>query len=136
MLTYAQINKITQDKQTELFEANSVFFAFSDSQVLEGMAQYNITDKSLLVSLGAGMIAPRANIKNITIGLKTIQADKKKMVKERSDIKKTILYELNNYECFYTGDITDALEALSAYDVTHEQVLAVYKENKEKYEDQ
>lgn len=135
MLTYAQINKITQDKQTELFEANSVFFAFSDSQVLEGMAQYNITDKSLLISLGAGMIAPRANIKNITIGLKTIQADKKKMVKERSDIKKTILYELNNYECFYTGDITDALEALSAYDVTREQVLAVYKENRNKYND-
>lgn len=135
MLTYAQINKITQDKQTELFEANSVFFAFSDSQVLEGMAQYNITDKSLLVSLGAGMIAPRANVKAISLGLKTIQADKKKMVKERSDIKKTILYELNNYECFYTGDITDALEALSAYDVTREQILAVYKENRNKYND-
>lgn len=132
MLTYAQVNKIVEEKQTDLFNKNLAFFAFSDSQVEEARARLNIVDGTQLVSLGAGLIAPRSNVPAIAKGLKLIQAEKKLMIKEKLDMVKVILYELNNYECFYTGDISEAVEVLSAYGVTHDEVLAVYKKYRSK----
>jgi len=127
MKIYEDINKEVSDKQTKLFNDNKAFFAFSDSQLDEAMKEHNIVNKADLVNLSCGLIAPRVNAKTIMLGLAKIQAEKKQAIKDRADIKKVILYELNNYECFYTGDIEDALRALSALGVTRDQVLEVYK---------
>ena len=41
-----------------------------------------------------------------------------------------IKHELNNYECYYTGDITEALNALGK-GYTRAEVLKVYNEVRE-----
>lgn len=43
-------------------------------------------------------------------------------------LKNIILYELNNYECYYTGDIEDALPILESYWATPDQVWALFKD--------
>jgi len=55
---------------------------------------------------------------------------------QKTEVKKAkaeevILYDLNNYECFYTGDITNALEVLESLGYTPEQVRGVYHKNQE-----
>ena len=35
--------------------------------------------------------------------------------------------ELSNYECYYTGEIEDAVDTLEDYGITYEQVLKVFK---------
>ena len=45
---------------------------------------------------------------------------------EENGIDKIIIRELYNYECFYTGDIDDALSALKPYEVTTDQVQKLY----------
>lgn len=132
MNTYEEINKEFHDKLSTLLETNKAFWAFSDSQLQEGMDKYGIVNKSELISFRGGMIAPKVNIKAISLGITGLEAKRKQAIKERADIKKIILYELNNYECFYTGDIEDALPALTALDITRDQVMEVFKHPKAK----
>lgn len=59
-----------------------------------------------------------------------------KLMEEHSDWFKTeikkvnkeevILYELRNFECYYTGDITDALQVLESYGFTKAEVVEVF----------
>ena len=46
---------------------------------------------------------------------------------EENGIEKIIKRELGNYECYYTGEIEDAVEALEDYGITHEQVSNVFR---------
>ena len=65
--------------------------------------------------------------------MKAIEDTFKAQIKENKAREKHILYELNNHECFYIGDITPALEALGE-DYTAEEVQTVMEKYKaEKY---
>ena len=64
--------------------------------------------------------------------MKKISLEFKNEVAENKLRKANILHELNNHECFYTGDIEDALEALGS-DYTYEEVKEVYLANQEQY---
>lgn len=48
--------------------------------------------------------------------------------------EKIILYELNNHECFYTGDYSEIFEEMEEYGITNEEVKKVYFENLNKYD--
>jgi len=45
-----------------------------------------------------------------------------------------VLYELNNHECFYTGDIDDAMDVLGE-DYSREYVREVYFKHRDRYND-
>lgn len=50
-------------------------------------------------------------------------------------LKNIILYELNNYECYYTWEIEDALPILESYGATADQVWALFKNKNADIED-
>ena len=111
----------TQNAQTELFERTGTFFAFSQDQY-ERSALEGVT----YVSCGAGMLVPKDNAKALTDGLAEInklgiETDLKENTKES-----IIERELFNFECFYTGEIDDCVEALSGYPITESEIKAVY----------
>lgn len=41
---------------------------------------------------------------------------------------KIIEYELENYECLYTKNIEPAMNALDVYDITEEEIQAIYEQ--------
>lgn len=117
-------NKIYQDKLSKLLDNVGAFFAFNKDQLNEAIIKHNYK-KEDLVNAGIGMFMPRNKVKEF------IQKSKKLKKWFNSEIKKLdsngiIRYELNNYECYYSGDITDAMPILSEYGFTIDQVLKVY----------
>lgn len=108
-------------KQTELFDKTGSFFAF-------GMQQFNEAKKEGVkyVSLGAGLICPKENVNELLSGLKKISKQAIKKDLKENGKEGIIRRELNNYECFYTGSIDEAVEALKKYGFTPEEIRKEY----------
>ena len=136
MKTYKEIRDNHTKKVNDLIEESKGFFAFSDEQMKEGMEKINITDKKELVSLSLGMILPRANVKKYIQGMRDVRAENNKALKEASKETKNqaILYELKNYECFYTGDIEDVTNFFKNI-YSEDEILTVYDKYKSQEED-
>lgn len=113
------LSNYTQEKQTALFESTGAFFAFSNEQLAEKKKE-GVT----YVSLGAGLIAPKSNAKALIEGLEKITSEGIKQDLEENGKEKIIDRELANYECYYTDDPSDCIEALEPYGITREEVLA------------
>ena len=125
-----ELKKQKEDNTTELIKSVGMFFAFSTEQFHENKTPLQEGEK--YVSIGAGAYMPKSQVKNWINGIKEIKKQYKAAVKGNKLRKQEIAYQLNNYECYYTGDISDALEALGS-DYTQAEVMAVYKENHAKW---
>jgi hypothetical protein len=118
------LNSYTDQARTKLFDKTGAFFAFGNDQ-FEAAKKEGVN----YASVGAGLICPVDNVKELIKGLNdTLKEGIKQDVKENG-INKIILRELYNYESFYTYETEDATEALQIYGVTEEQIQAVF--NKE-----
>lgn len=118
-----------QDKQTAAFKKYGAFFAFSksqfDEQKVEGV-KYS--------SLGMGLICPVGKGKELMAELEEIAKwGRKKDIKENTK-ERVILRELDNHECYYTNDITSAVEELEPYGITREEVMKMYRNRNHKFE--
>ena len=120
------------------FEELGVFFAFNNDQFIESISQ--LKDKKLLLDnekvapIGAGGYIPSKNLNTFLSECKKIEKWYKFQVKELKDLKKDlILHELKNFECFYSGDILDALEVLIPLGIKKSEVVKVYQDNFQKY---
>lgn len=111
-----------EQAQTDLFEKLGTFFAFSQSQFDEGRKE-----GVKYVSLGSGCVTPEGTEKELMDTLDKIHADALKQDLEENGIDAIIKRELGNYECYYTGDITDAFEELKQYGTDWNQVMAIYR---------
>lgn len=126
MESLTQLKKQQQDKCNNLATECGMFFAFNNYQFEQNKTPKKDDEKYL--SLGAGAFMPKSNFEKYQQGMKEISKWFKDTVEANKQREARILYELNNYECFYTGSIDEALEALgSGY--TAEEVLAVYNSN-------
>lgn len=106
-----------------------VFWAFSDSQLEEGMKKVGVANRSLLLSIGMGGFMVKANKERY---LKEMEANYSQFVgdiDQNNQREAYILYELNNHEAFYTGSIESTIESLIG-DYTKEEVEKVYKKFK------
>jgi len=115
------------EKQTKLFEETGTFFAFGNKQYKE-RAKKGIK----YVNMGNGMITEKPNVEKLINGLHEIYQD---AIQE--DIKENgkdaiILRELENHECFYTGNIDDALHKLEDYPFSPCEIRKIYEENYDK----
>lgn len=113
------------EKQTQVFNETGAFFAFSDKQFLEGKKE-GVT----YVSLGGGMLCPKENASVLVERLDGIYKEGIKQDIEENTIEGVIRRELANHEAYYTGDIDQTFEAIQDYGVTREQVLEIYKSEK------
>jgi len=110
MKTYNQIKSTHQTNYNKILEQNQVFWAFSDEQLQKGIKKYNINKDNKMVSIGMGGYMPLKYNKRIQEQMKEEDKRYKKELKEmREEQDGAILYELNNHECFYTGDIEDVV---------------------------
>lgn len=116
------LSDYTQEHLTKAFEKHGAFFAFSKSQFDE-----NKVEGVRYVSDGTGMIIPKENYKALSEEIDEIHKNGIKQDIEENGIVAIIKRELANYECDYTGEIEDAVDALADYGITYEQVLNVFK---------
>jgi len=98
------------------------FFAFGTEQFnekkIEGVEYHQ---------MGMGMLCPVDTAAQLTVDLAKIHAQGIKDDVAENGLQAIIIRELNNYECYYTGDPEDAISALELYPVTEDDILKVFK---------
>lgn len=109
--------------QTEVFNKHGAFFAFSNKQFDE-KKQNGVK----YVSLGAGLICPVNNAKQLNTDLNAVWDAGIKQDLAENGIKAIIHRELANHECQITGDYSEVIDKLSAYGITSEQIEAEWPE--------
>lgn len=109
------------EKQSALFSETGTFFAFSTEQ-------YHDKAKSdvAYVSLGSGMITPKDNANKVIEQLHKIYHDAIKEDLEENGKEAIIIRELENHECWYVGNIEDAVEKLKDYSITEDDINHVF----------
>jgi len=125
-MKYAQVREQEQEKYSQLNKECGLFWAFSNKQFDESKTPLKEGDK--YIRIGMGGFLPKSNLDKWLKGMKDIERWTKRAKKNATEV---ILYELNNYECFYTGDITDAMPRLKELGYTLEEVKKVYHANRE-----
>lgn len=129
---YLQVKEEASKKLTKLIKECGVFFAFSTEQFHENKTPLKEDEK--YISISAGGYIPKSNLEKFKKGNKEINVWKKEQIKKGKMQEAQILYELNNFECFYTCSIEDAFDVLE--DVyTEEQVLKVYNKHKKAFQE-
>lgn len=113
-----------QEKQTKAFDKYGAFFAFSQKQFNEAKKE-----GVKYIATGSGMIVPKENVDVLMKELEDIYQDGIKQDIAENGIEAIIKRELGNYECYYTGDITNAVEALEDYGISRDQVEKIFKNN-------
>ena len=121
-------NVIFQKKISKILEKHKVFFAFSGLQLVAGLKKIN-EKKENLTAIGGGGFLPKENLDGYLEEMLKVSGWFNNEVK-KLDANSVIRYELNNYECYYTGDITDALAVLKNYGLTRDQVSKVFHNKK------
>lgn len=119
-------------KYSQLINDCKMFFAFSNDQFNENKTELKEGEK--YVSIGGGGYMPKSFVNNWIEGNKNITKWYNSEVKKSKNEESEILYQLKNYECFYTYDIEDAYNVLKDR-YTLEEVWKVFHDNKEKYQD-
>ena len=111
MQTY---NDIKQANQERVNNFEGLFFAFSNTQLGEGLAKFGLTmeDTNQIVSIGAGGYLLKTRVKAFTEMMGQNERDLKNLRKEKKLLLDALVYELRNHEYCITGDMTDALAAL------------------------
>jgi hypothetical protein len=124
------LSTYTEEKINILLEKYNAFFAFSQNQI-DGSKKQNID----YVYRGGGLYHEAGKQKEF-------DADYKLMIKEaiEQDLKENgkeaiIKRGLINYECYYTCDISDAVEALKDYGISKEEIHAVFRVELSKHDD-
>jgi len=131
-MTYAQLKQERQAKYDQLFNEIGLFWAFGNDQFDEGKKKHPVTEGHKYCSIGAGGYFPGQNKQAYIDGMDAINAWEKTAKAElkanRAETEQAILYELQNHECFYTGDIDEVVDIFKGV-YTIEQIRAVYRKN-------
>lgn len=124
-MTYGEIKTEAANRFEQLAKDCGLFWAFSTEQFNKYKTPLQPGEK--YVDIGSGGFMPRHNVDKYIQGMKAIEKWQKSEVKKDKEVQeRAIVYELNNYECFYTGDISNAMPALKSLGFTREQVKKVF----------
>lgn len=124
-----EILKQKEEKVSQLIEEVGMFFAFSNKQLEEGMKKHPLAEGDKYLDLGAGMFILKSNKEKEIQGFKDIEEWFVKTIDEYNLRETYILYEIYNHECYYTYDITDAVEKLKGF-CTEEDIQNVFNKHK------
>ena len=108
METYTQQKKRHQD---EISNVKGLFWAFSNSQLEEGLTALNATTKDI-VSIGAGGFILRNDIQAFKATLARHEIERKELKRDTKKLFEALVYELRNHEYCITYNAEDALGAL------------------------
>jgi hypothetical protein len=127
-MTYTEIRDEAENRTGELCHETGLFWAFSKEQFEENKTPLAPGDK--YVAMGMGGYVPKSNADKFLKGLRDIAKWRKTEVK-KAKTEEVILYELKNYESFYTGTIEDAMPVLAELGYTEGQVKEVYHKHRD-----
>lgn len=115
------LSDYAQDGVSAVMDKYGAFFAF-------GRDQFEAKRVEGVVYAGtpSGMIAPKENMAALLAEMQAIYESARQQDIDENGIDAIIRRELSNYECYYTGDIDDAVDALESYGVDREQIAAVF----------
>lgn len=115
------LSNYIQEKQTALFNATGVFFAFSTKQFNEGKKE-----GVNYVALDGGAICPEDNVEKFINGLDNIYKEGIIQDLKENGKAQVIERELYNHEAFYTGDWSSTYDSLEGYGITKDEVATVF----------
>jgi len=81
------MEKILEQKHSELFESLGCFFAFNNDQFKEGYEKAQIEKPVKYVSVGGGLCCPKPNVEKLLNGLNDIKKQWKAERKKKEKIK-------------------------------------------------
>lgn len=96
-----------KDQQPVLVDC---FFAFSQSQINEGIEKHNLQGKKLFRADG-GLFGTREGIQKLYDDYDAIS----KQITETCDPQEVYAYEFDNHECSYVGDDEEAIKLVVSY---------------------
>jgi hypothetical protein len=132
-MNYQELKAEYKLKLDKLLESSEVFWAFNESQLQEGITKHNISKDNKLVRIGAGGFLPSKNFEKFNNGMKELTAwekeEKRKMKEDKKQLVTAVLYELNNHECFYTGELDDVYSIFP--DVPRQEITKIYLNNRD-----
>jgi hypothetical protein len=111
-----------KEKQTECFEKNNVFFAFSEKQFNEGKKE-----GIKYASFSGGLIIDRTKVKSFLSEHAEIVKNGIAQDIEENGKEGVIIRELANHEASYTGNTESTEEMLTDYPITQKEILEVFK---------
>ena len=132
-MTYQEIKQKHQTAYNDIMSEAGVFWAFSTKQFKEGLKKASLIKGEKLTRIPGGGFCPSKNINGMMTKIEAANATQKTELKAaREEKTAAILYELKNYECFYTGEIEDVVDLFKGI-YTPKAILKVYKANIEQF---
>lgn len=125
MKSYEEIKVESENRYSTLFKECGVFWAFSNKQFEENKTPLKEGEK--YVSIGAGGYMLKGNVQKLKDGQNDIYKWEKEAISQAKAKDAHIADELSNHECYYTGDITEALRVLP---YPKEDVLKIYNKKR------
>jgi hypothetical protein len=135
-MTVKKYNELIK-KQSEMMDALlkkcQVFFAFSNEQLKRNREKAGLMETRLTAIQGGGFL-PSSKLEEFDKGYTEIGQWLDEQTKALKLEDAEIEYHLSNYECYYTIDISDAMDATNNK-YSKERVWRVFEKTKHKYLD-
>lgn len=134
---FEEIKKEYDDNFNKELNKTGVFWAFGNDQFDENKTHKDAPDNEY-ISVGAGGYIHKSNKEKLDNFLKNTAPKLKKDFVSRINIDDLIRYELNNHECYYTGDFSKVINIIHSYydmpiDEIYDKVKNIYyQKNNEK----
>ncbi|KAB7891417.1 DUF7659 family protein [Poseidonibacter ostreae] len=106
----------------EILGEHGAFFAFGQEQFDKAKI-----DGVKYVSLGSGLVSPKENAKELLKNIEENSKNKIELEMKTLGANKIIRNALFNYECQISCSYEDAMESLSAYPITEEEIAIEYR---------
>ena len=117
------LKKVKDEAISKAITDHKVFFAFSDKQFEESKTELQPNEK--YVRLQGGGFIPKFQLDSFIKELERIEKDFKNSILEHDLKDRHIIYELQNYESFYTMDPSEAISALKNF-YSEKEILEVF----------
>lgn len=111
-----------EEPTTALFNKYGVFFAFSQKQFDEQKKE-----NTKYVKLPTGAICPKEHAEAFLREYDQIVDQAIAIDLNENGREGVINRELNNHECYYTGDIESCVDALKDYGITEAEILDQFR---------
>jgi len=107
-MTYTELKKQVEKDINDF----PIFFAFNDEQFIEGKAKIGVNNNSELLSIGAGGYIKKVDRDSFHEIFINQKKRLKTFLKDKENLKNSLIYELSNHEYCITHDEREALAAL------------------------
>lgn len=113
----------TEEKISQAIEKAGAFFAFSEEHFKEKATR----PREDYTNGFCGLVCPKDTIAQLYIDFAKIHKEGIAEDIAENGLEAIAIRELNNHECYYSGDIQNALGVLGDYGLSEDDVEAIFK---------